>query len=209
LSARHISLLELAAYHLGTAPVEELRRIEAHLSEPCAECRASNEFVSQVAAVMQRDRQATPPEAVVKRARAIFHRLPAEVSSPASVVEGIAELIFDSFLAPAMAGARSAFSLNRHLVFRHWDLVLDMVVEPESTAERQAITGQVQSRNLEPKQLEGLPVMLMDGDKVLMSTRTTALGEFLFRDAPCRQLSLSLVSPDCTVRVPGIPPATG
>ena len=205
---RHISLLEFAAYQLGTASPSIVLRVERHLGKNCAECRAAHEFLGHLVRVMRRERQATPPEAVVKRARSIFRLLPARALQPPAPYESLARLVFDSFREPAPAGVRSVLSPSRHLVFDDQGLVVDLQVEAEVAAERQAITGQVQSQEAAARHLEGLPVMLVAEGQVLMSTRTTALGEFLFRDAPRRELALFVVCPDRMVRIPSIPPAT-
>lgn len=205
---QHISLIDLTIFHMGTASPQVVERITRHLDENCAECRAAYEFLGRLMGVMRRDRQASPPEAVLERARKIFHLVPAQVVAPLSPSERIAQLVFDSFREMAPAGVRGVFSPSRHMVFDDQGLVVELHIEPEASAERQAITGQLQSENTAPKQLEGLPIMLMEGEHVLMSTRTTAFGEFLFRHVPRRELCLLLVCADRMVKVPSIPPVS-
>jgi len=204
---RHITLLEFATCHLGTASRELALKVERHLQGQCAACQSADEFVGYMTSVMRRDRQATPPEDLVARARALFRVLPDAPPFPSSPYESLAKLVFDSFQEPAPVGVRGRFSPNRHVVFDDGGLLVDLRLEVEDGARRQAIAGQLQSQDLEAKQLEGLPLMLVAEGRVIECTRTTALGEFLFRNVPCQDLSLYVACADRMVRVPRIPPA--
>jgi len=204
---RHITLLEFATCHLGTAPNELALRVEQHLQGKCIGCQGAQEFVSYLAGVVRRDRLATPPEALVTRARAIFRLLSDAPKLASSPYEGMAKLVFDSFQEPAPIGVRGRFSPNRHVVFDDRGLVVDLRLEVEAGTKRQAIAGQLQSQDLDARELEGLPLLLLADERVIECTRTTALGEFVFRNVPCRDLSLYVVCADRTVKVPRIPPA--
>jgi len=204
---RHITLLEFATCHLGTASSELALRVERHLQSKCEACQGAHDFVGYLTGVMRRDRQATPPEALLARARAIFRLLPDAPPRPSAPFESLATLVFDSFQEPAPAGVRGRFSPNRHVVFDDRGFVVDLRLEAEAGAKRQAIAGQLQSQDLDARQLEGLPLMLVAEGRVIECTRTTALGEFLFRNVPCQDLSLYVACADRMVRVPRIPPA--
>jgi len=204
---RHITLLEFATCHLGTAFPELAARVEQHLLGKCSVCQGADEFVGYLTGVMVRDKKAMPPEAVVARARALFHSLPESPPVGSTPYESLARLVFDSFQEPAPAGVRGRFSTNRHMVFDDRGLVVDLRLEPEAGTKRQAITGQLQSQGLDARQLEGLPLMLVSQGRVIECGRTTAMGEFLFRNVPCEDLSLYVMCADRMVRVPRIPPA--
>lgn len=102
---------------------------------------------------------------------------------------------------------RSRFSPNRHVVFDDRGLVVDLRMEAQTGTKRQTIAGQLQSQDLDAVHLEGLPLMLVADGRVIECARTTAQGEFLFRNVPCQDLSLYVVCTDRMVRVPSIPPA--
>lgn len=209
---RHITLLEFATYQsltvsVGTVPGEWARAIESHLKTNCAECQRAHEFIGSLTGVIRRDRQATPPEALVARARAIF-RPPSEAQSlPSSTFETLAKLVFDSFEEPAPVGVRGHFSPNRHVVFDDRGLVVDLRLEADAGTKCQAIAGQLQTQDLDAKELEGLPLMLVAEGRVIECARTTALGEFMFRNVPCLDVSLYVVWGERMVKVPSIPPA--
>jgi hypothetical protein len=205
---RHITLLEFAAHHLGTAPKELSGRIQRHLASRCPVCQGAQEFVAHLTRVMRRDCQATPPESLVERARALFRFVPNAPAPEPSRYESLAKLIFDSYQEPAPAGVRGRFSPHRHMVFDDRGLVVDLRLEAEAGSNRQAITGQLQSLSIEARQLEGVPLMLVAEGRVIECARTSALGEFHFRNIPCREMSLFVVCRDRMVRVPDIPPAT-
>lgn len=203
MSSPHFSLLEFLVYQRGGLPERLSKRLAKHLHEDCPSCTGDLRFVQRLAEVARRDRVASPPASVVDRALALFR----PVGEPAAA--SLARLIFDSFLQPAPAGVRGPMRFDRHLVFADRELLLDVHIEPEQETEQHSITGQVQSTTLGADQLSGLPVMLVEGQRVLMSTHTNRQGEFVFGAAPRGEVALLVVCRDRVVKIPNLPPPAG
>lgn len=204
MKASHFSLLEFLEYQRGGLSARTSERLTKHLRSDCRSCPGDLGFVQHLSDVARRDRQATPPAFVVARALALFRSPAGRLKEPVS--SSLARLIFDNFLQPAPAGIRGQMRLDRHLVFADRELLLDVHIEPEHESEQQSITGQVQSPTLGEDQLNGLPVMLVEGQRVLMSTHTNRHGEFVFGAAPCRDVALFVVCRDRVVKIPSLPP---
>ncbi len=207
----HFSLAEFAAYRRAELPRRVGTLLEKHLQEGCATCGADLDFVEHLTEVARRDGLATPPAQVLERARGLFRPdeqlLGKWLGGQAHSLVRNARLICDSFQQPVAVGVRGALRLDRRLVFGDQDFLLDLHLEPEQKSERQSITGQVQSTSMTEEQLSGLAVMLVEGQRVLMSTRTNRRGEFVFDAAPRREVSLCVVCRDRLVKVPSLPPA--
>lgn len=204
MNASHCSLTELLSHQRGEIPVRVGRKVETHLSDGCPVCTADLVFLARLEEVARRDGMATPPPSVLARSRAVFQPILEPAAGWAGRIR-TARLIFDSFLEPVPAGMRGAVRLDRHLVFRDDDLYLDVRLDPEYEAAQQSITGQLQSQAMEFEQLSGLPVMLVEGPRVLKNTRTNYLGEFVFEAAPVREMALRVLCRDRMVEIPHLP----
>jgi hypothetical protein len=198
---RHFSVTEFVLYQLGRFPMRMAERLKAHVSEGCAACERGLAFAQQLAEVTRRDREATPPAEVQRRARAMFRAVRQPEVRPLAGLAQVACLVFDSCLQPLPVGVRGALRLDRHLVFAERELLLDMHIEPLEDPAAQSITGQVQSKSVSQEQLSGLPVLLLEGGRVVMGTHTNRQGEFLFQSAPRREMTVCLLCPDRQVRI--------
>ena len=202
MKVRHFSLTEFVAYKLGTLPAPMGATLEGHVQNGCPPCGRALVFARELVDVARRDRQATPPAAVVARARSVFRPIRESVWDVRTGLVQAARLVFDSCLHPMPIGVRGALRLDRHMVFSEQELVLDMHIEPGQEADCQSITGQVQSKTIGQEQLIGLPVLLLEEGRVVMGTHTNRHGEFLFNMAPRREMTVCLVCPDRQVRIP-------
>jgi hypothetical protein len=124
---------------------------------------------------------------------------------PGGLIAGTARLVFDSFHRP-LPGVRGCARIDRHLLFAQGDLLLEMHLEPGQEQDHQSITGQLQSVARGSPRFEGVPVMLVEGQRVLRSTRTNASGEFVFCAAPRRALALWLLCREGPMKVPCLLP---
>ena len=199
---RHFSFTELVAYKLGTrsAIVEKL---DAHLRAGCPACEKQLAIVAQLIEASSGDKAAprrtslpmidvllSTPQSAVR------HPNP----SPAQVCT--ARLVFDSRLQPVAAGLRAGLRPDRHSVYAERELLLDINIERDQQSGRQSIIGQVQSNGGERDNLGGLPVLLLQSEKMLMGTHTNPLGEFVFEKAPQEGVTLCLVCSNRQIRIP-------
>lgn len=204
--ARHFSLTELVACQLGSLPGPLAAALEGHVQSGCPACEKASAFAQELVEVARRDREATPPPALLARARSLFRSIRVPLPAGRLGLAQMAGLVFDSYLQPLPAGVRGALRTDRHMVFSAPELVIDMRIEPAQDADCQSLIGQVQSRTIGSEQFIGLPVLLLEQERVVMDTRTNEHGEFLFNMAPRQEMNVCLVCWDREVHIP-CPPA--
>jgi hypothetical protein len=188
MSDDHYTLDELQTYRRGAAVPDLAESLGRHL-EVCPVCRKLWESLAGAAEAGGPD-GAQPSEA------------PDEMGG---LIAGTAHLVFDSFHRP-LPGVRGCARIDRHLLFAQGDLLLEMHLEPGQEQDHQSITGQLQSVARGSPRFEGVPVMLVEGQRVLRSTRTNASGEFVFCAAPRRALALWLLCREGPMKVPCLLP---
>src|SRR5438552_13692634 len=93
----------------------------------------------------------------------------------------VPDLIFDNFAGLLTAGRRNLVLADRHLVCREGSIVIDVHIENDEADGALSIAGQVQvdPDASETDQVGSWPVLLVNGPRVIRSTKTGRNGEFL------------------------------
>ncbi len=181
-------MLELAERRAGA---ELVHRAAAHLETGCAVCAGQLRFWTRTLDGLKPDALAEPPEAVVRRAVALFPVTP----RAESWIVVAARLLFDSRTAPALAGARDAAGTAFQLLFEAGESEIDLLCEPSGLSWR--ITGHVVGQGGEAGtvRLEG---------PVERETALDAAGEFRLDELPAGTYRLALRSGGRELAVPEI-----
>ncbi len=157
---------------LTGAKREEMQR---HLDEGCKACGTA-------AALWQRVRQAgtvergyQPPDGAVRAIKAVF-----EASGRSRQKHRVSALkiLFDSFLQPAPAGARSSGSRVRQVLYRAEPYQIDVQIEATPSGQRLIVTGQVLNVSHAETVGREIPVVLSNGRGQVVRTVTNEHGEF-------------------------------
>jgi hypothetical protein len=156
-------------------PAETMSRMRAHLESGCEKCAELSALWEAVTEIVRRQSDYEPRESAVNAAKAAYA---ARQWSSASAFEGIARLIFDSFVdAVALAGIRSISSTARHLLYQTGSWTIDVRLDTES-GRRMTIAGQVLACEVESApDLHGKAI-LMRGETTVAQTSTNEFGEF-------------------------------
>ena len=141
------------------------------LCQPCAE---QARLWQRVSSVSQRQPTPEPPADLVRSAKALMATQKIHAPAPPA----IGKLLFDSLLAPAAAGTRSAGAWPRQLLFGIGDHRIDLRMEPKIDAEKVAIIGQVLDSAHPDQVLSNIPISLHFGKKMLACSETNGTGEF-------------------------------
>jgi len=116
-------------------------QMKEHLEQGCKGC-------SKIASLWQRVRQTVeteanyrPPSDAVRIARASFagSNLTGEQKRP----DRPTALLFDSFLRPALEGARLSSTATRHLLYRADPFQIDLLIESQASGRSVVVTGQL------------------------------------------------------------------
>ena len=124
----------------AVSPSQKLA-MERHLEDGCQRC-------AKTASQWQRVRRAAgaeaiyqPPPEAVRNAKAAFAG--SKWARERKAAGGEFEVLFDSFLQPALEGVRSAGAGTRRMLYRADLFQVDLQIEAQSGGRRVAVTGQL------------------------------------------------------------------
>jgi hypothetical protein len=162
-----------------------------HLKSGCESCEKEKATWTKMAAFAKTEAQYEPPENVVNMAKALVQ---APKREKALRIREIAELVFDSFLTPQLAGVRSAAGVgSRQLLYRAGEVMIDVRFEANDESERFALTGQVFRDQGSKVGITRVPISLISGKNELARTSTNQFGEFyLEHESADKNLQVSL-----------------
>jgi hypothetical protein len=114
--------------------------MQKHLATGCKRCTEAFSLWQRVSKTAAAEGSYQPPAGTVRLAKAAF-----AIAGMAQQKEprGAIEVLFDSFLEPAIAGARSVVIGTRQMLYRADPYQIDMQIEPKQGSNRLVITGQL------------------------------------------------------------------
>ena len=177
----------------GRLPDDQKSFWNRHL-ELCMECTAELGRWRELEVGLTRSHLKSASEESVKSAIGIGSSLQSESGSKSRSI--FAAIIFDSFLEPALAGARGASAAARQIVMRaeEFDIHIKIWGEPE----HRQLLGQLLPRS-GGNYAEWANLHLLQHGERLESATADRTGEFHFRDLPEGDLSLQIDLPHVTV----------
>jgi len=160
--------------------------------ETCTDCAEDLRLWQELAVNLKRSHLVSASQGDLDKVIQIF---PTKAAEPARLRSILATTVFDSFLQPALAGARGS-STARQLVMRAEEF--DIHVKIWGDQDRRQLLGQVLPRNGKDFVRSARFHLLRNGDRI-ESTATDQTGEFHFTDVPEGDLSLQIDLPNLTV----------
>jgi hypothetical protein len=115
--------------------------MQKHLATGCKRCTETFSLWQKVGRTAAAEASYQPPADTVRLAKAAFAS--AGMAQPEKESRGVIEVLFDSFLQPATAGARSGLIGTRQMLYRTDPYQIDIQIEPKPGANRLVITGQL------------------------------------------------------------------
>lgn len=167
----------------------------SHLKSGCESCAKERAIWSKLAGFAKTEAEFEPPAHVVNAAKALMQAPKREIGEKAGLrVREIAELVFDSFLTPQLAGVRSAAGVgSRQLLYRAGEVMIDVRFEASDESERFALTGQVFRDQGSKVGMTRVPISLISGKNELARTSTNQFGEFYIEhESADKNLQVSL-----------------
>jgi len=157
---------------------EEMR---IHLNSGCKACARELSLWQKVQQTAAQESRFQPPEDVLRVAKAAF--LTTEYSrernsSKKKLKEIVAELLFDSLVQPAAAGARSAAPMARQMLYRADPYQIDVQIEAKSKESRLSVTGQLLDVSRPEIVASEVRVTLSNRRGNVVQTVTNRFGEF-------------------------------
>jgi hypothetical protein len=197
---KHYHAKDWIDFTRGTLAPEQKSEMQEHLDGGCVPCKQEMNLWTWMKDFGSHESANEPPAAVVNIVKAAITGQPKKARN---LMREIAELVFDSFSQPQVAGVRSTSAAPRQLLYRAGAVMIDMRLENTTDSDRFALTGQLLTAGEKKHALRQVPVHLLSGINELASTSTNQFGEFFFEHEIGKDLQVSLeVSNERNVFIP-------
>ena len=169
------------------------QEMESHLGEGCQRCKKTVSLWQKVRQTAKSAADCQPPENAVRIAKAGFTSARLEGKSGAP---GLVEVLFDSFLQPLVAGARSSSSGIRQMLYRAEPYQVDVHIEAKPGANKLTVTGQLLDLRNPDAPGRDVPVIISNLRGHVVQTVTNEFGEFREEIQASDDLELKLLGED-------------
>ena len=125
--------------HIVTS--DQQQAMQGHLATGCKRCKETVSLWQKVSKTAAAEASYQPSTATVRLAKAAF--VTSRLGQTKKESQGLIEVLFDSFLQPAVAGARSVVIGTRQMLYRADPYQIDIQIEPKPGTNRLVVTGQL------------------------------------------------------------------
>jgi hypothetical protein len=183
----HFDITQWTDFARGVIPEQDRAAMEAHRAAGCRQCESTLSLVNQVAASMRADAASPVPADAVRWVKALASM---QTPSRSRLSRIVAELVFDSRLAPAAVGVRGDDQAAHHMVYAAGAFDLALRVEQEPGAAAVTLVGQLTNREEPQAPVAKAPVLVMARTAVVAHTLSNRFGEFQVEYPPTPRLRL-------------------
>jgi hypothetical protein len=138
---RHFSTEEWVDFVNQLVTTGQKQAMQKHLATGCKRCSETVSLWQKVSKTASAEASYQPSAGAVRLAKAAFVTTGTPQAEKQS--RGLIEVLFDSFLQPAAAGARSVVTGTRQMLYRADPYQIDIQIEPKPGSNRLVITGQL------------------------------------------------------------------
>jgi hypothetical protein len=191
---KHFTTEEWVDFVNQVAASSKRIEMQQHLESGCSRCREAVDLWQKVRNTGKAERTYQPPPEIVRVAKAAFSS--AGWAAQPKESKSLIEVLFDSFLQPAIAGARSAGRGVRQMLYRADPYQVDLQIEAKPEGNRLMITGQV--LDLSRAAIVGSEIQVVISNRRGSSVQavTNQFGEFRAEIDDSGDLELSFPRPD-------------
>jgi hypothetical protein len=173
---KHFTSAEWIDFANQVIPPSHKRAMEEHLQGGCERCAQELSRWQRVRQLVAAEANYQPPQEVVRMAKAAFAGSTwARGRKPAS---GVMEILFDSFLQPALQGVRSGGSSSRRMLYRAEPFEVDLQIEGQAGGKSVVVTGQLLDLRQSGAVASDVPVVLSNLRGRVVQAVTNQFGEF-------------------------------
>jgi hypothetical protein len=138
---KHFSTEEWVDFVNQVIANNQREAMQKHLATGCKRCTETVSLWQRVSKSAAAQASYQPPAGTVRLAKAAFAT--AGLTQAQEGSQGLIEVLFDSFLQPAVAGSRSVVIGTRQMLYRADPYQIDIQIEPKPGTNRLRITGQL------------------------------------------------------------------
>jgi hypothetical protein len=173
---KHFTAMEWIDFVNHMTPQKKQETMRKHLGSGCRECAEKFELWKKVRSTAASESSYQPPADTVRVVKAAYAS--ARMASQEKEAKSLVEVLFDSFLQPAVAGARSMTTGTRQMLYRADSYQVDLQIEPQPGSNLLMITGQMMDVSTPEMVSRGVQVKLSNFRGNLIHTVTNEFGEF-------------------------------
>lgn len=189
---RHFSLEEWADFANQRVVREKRQFMERHLESYCSHCTNTLSNWQSLRDFAIQESRIEVPESVVALAKAAFRARWFPYQEQPGAFAVFAQLVFDSFRQPALAGVRSGALGSRCLLYQAGSVLIDLDLGLMPDTGHFALQGQVLDSKIKHQGIEKIPVMLQSGQETIAHTETNGFGEFELECEARKSLQVSV-----------------
>jgi hypothetical protein len=173
---KHFSTEEWVDFVNQALTADQTEAMQKHLATGCKHCAETVSVWQKVkkAATTEASYQPAPDALRIAKAAFAASGLARKKKEAASLVE----VLFDSFLQPAVAGARSVVVGTRQMLYRAGPYQIDIQIEPKPGSNRIVVTGQLLALNHPGTAGSDIQVTLSNNRGHSVLAATNQFGEF-------------------------------
>ncbi len=138
---KHFTTAEWIDFVNQVTSQERQAAMQKHLGTGCKRCKEAVALWQKIRNTAALEASYQPPAADVRIAKAAFAA--AGRAAPQSAKGSFVEVLFDSFLQPMLAGARSTSLGTRQMLYRADPYQIDIQIEAKPEGNRLMVTGQL------------------------------------------------------------------
>jgi hypothetical protein len=178
---QHFSEQPWADFVRGISGSEASRDIKAHLASGCLKCKTAHDAWSRVERLASEEGAYAPPENLVRLVKLGFASKPGFAGKPAQPARtwALANLVFDSFAQPLLAGVRSGALNVWQVIYEAEGLTVDLRFGRRAQSKAVHLVGQVfDKREVRALQNNATVELSTEQDQMVATTAVSTLGEF-------------------------------
>jgi hypothetical protein len=187
----HFTIEQWIDFVNQVAPQRKQEAMQKHLGSGCKRCAEKVARWQKVHNTAASEANYQPPLETVRVAKAAFTA--AGMGKQPEKRTSLVEVLFDSFLQPALTGARSTVVGLRQMLYRADSYQIDVQIEAQSEGNRLVVTGQLMDVSTPEMVSRGARVTLSDRCGNVTEMVTNRFGEFRGEIANSGDLELSVV----------------
>jgi hypothetical protein len=138
---KHFSTEEWVDFVNQLVTAGQKQAMQKHLATGCKRCSETVSLWQKVSKTASAETSYQPSADTVRLAKAVF--VTTGLAQKQKQSKGLIEVLFDSFLQPAVSGARSVVTGTRQMLYRADPYQIDIQIEPKPGSNRLVITGQL------------------------------------------------------------------
>jgi hypothetical protein len=173
---KHFSTEEWVDFVNQALTADQTEAMQKHLATGCKHCAETVSVWQKVKKVATTEASYQPAPDALRIAKAAFAA--SGLARKKKEAPSLVEVLFDSFLQPAVAGARSVVVGTRQMLYRAGPYQIDIQIEPKPGSNRIVVTGQLLALNHPGTAGSDIQVTLSNNRGHSVLAATNQFGEF-------------------------------